>query len=237
VDDSSGQFGRPSAVRRHDRSIHAWAVGPGATIVASTDGGATWVPETAPTTTDLYGVTFADTADGWAVGPGGTVIATIDGGAHWAAQTVPTTQALIGVTSRGQLAWAVGAGGAIVGHQRRRRDLARAKLAELARPVFGGLCRCEQRLGRRRSRHHPCHHRRRRGLDCPEVTDHGLSERRGLPGRDARLGGRRGRRRARHERRRGLLGSCDGRPSPMRPTCTRSTSPPEAMAGRSAWAA
>ena len=82
--------------------------------MASTDGGATWVPETAPTTTDLYGVTFADTADGWAVGPGGTVIATIDGGAHWAAQTVPTTQALIGVTSRGQLAWAVGAGGAIV---------------------------------------------------------------------------------------------------------------------------
>lgn len=93
---------------------HAWAVGPGATIVASTDGGATWAPETAPTTTDLYGVTFADAAHGWAVGPVGTVIATTDGGAHWAVQTVPTTQALIGVTSRDQLAWAVGAGGAIV---------------------------------------------------------------------------------------------------------------------------
>ena len=93
---------------------HAWAVGPGATIVASTDGGATWTSETAPTTADLYGVTFADSADGWAVGPAGTVIATTDGGVHWAAQTVPTTQALIGVASRGQSAWAVGTAGTIV---------------------------------------------------------------------------------------------------------------------------
>ena len=93
---------------------HAWAVGPGATIVATTDGGATWAAETAPTTSDLYGVTFADAADGWAVGPAGTVIATTDGGATWALQSVPTTKALIAVASRGQCAWAVGEGGTII---------------------------------------------------------------------------------------------------------------------------
>ncbi len=93
---------------------HAWAVGPGATVVTTADGGATWVSESAPTTGDLYGVTFADASDGWAVGPAGTLIATTDGGATWASQSVPTTQTLIGVASRGDSVWAVGAAGTIV---------------------------------------------------------------------------------------------------------------------------
>ena len=96
---------------------HAWAVGPESTIVATTDGGASWVAQTSPTTADLYGVAFSDAADGWAVGvagDAGTVIATTDGGADWAAQTVPTTGALIGVAARGQDCWAVGAAGTIV---------------------------------------------------------------------------------------------------------------------------
>ena len=95
----------------------AWAVGPVSTIVATTDGGASWVAQTSPTTADLYGVAFSDASDGWAVGvagDAGTVIATTDGGADWAAQTAPTTGALIGVSSRGQECWAVGAAGTII---------------------------------------------------------------------------------------------------------------------------
>ena len=99
---------------------HAWAVGPVSTIVATTDGGASWVAQTSPTTADLYGVAFSDSLDGWAVGPKGTVVATTDGGAVWSAQAAPTTNAtLVGVAARGRDCWAVGAddasgGGVIV---------------------------------------------------------------------------------------------------------------------------
>jgi photosystem II stability/assembly factor-like uncharacterized protein len=95
-------------------SGHAWAVGPGPTIVATTDGGATWAPEAPATTNDLYGVTFADSADGWAVGPAGTVVATTDGGTTWAPQSVPTSQTLISAASRGQSVWVVGSAGTIL---------------------------------------------------------------------------------------------------------------------------
>jgi photosystem II stability/assembly factor-like uncharacterized protein len=93
----------------------AWAVGPGATIVATSDGGAHWASQNATTTSDLYGVAFSNATDGWAVGPDGTVVATTNGGADWASQTTPTPGAvLIGVASRGAACWAVGAGGTII---------------------------------------------------------------------------------------------------------------------------
>jgi photosystem II stability/assembly factor-like uncharacterized protein len=94
--------------------LHAWAVGPGPTIVATTDGGASWTAQQAPVTQDLYAVAFADDADGWAVGPDGTVVATTDGGAAWSVQATPTTAALIGVACRGADCWAVGEHGTIL---------------------------------------------------------------------------------------------------------------------------
>ncbi len=96
---------------------HAWAVGPGPTIVATTDGGSTWDAQNAPIVADLYGVAFSDASDGWAVGAGddvGALVATTDGGVDWAPQTIPTTAALIGVACRGEDCWAVGAAGTII---------------------------------------------------------------------------------------------------------------------------
>ncbi len=98
-------------------AAHAWAVGPGPTIVTTSDGGASWTAQSPATAGDLYGVAFSDATDGWAVGPDGTVVATTDGGADWAPQTSPTTKTLIGVACRGQDCWAVGgdaAGGVII---------------------------------------------------------------------------------------------------------------------------
>jgi photosystem II stability/assembly factor-like uncharacterized protein len=94
--------------------LHAWAVGPGPEIVATTDGGARWTEQQAPVTSDLYAVTFADAADGWAVGTDGTILATTDGGADWTAQTAPTSVALIGAAATGSGCWAVGEHGTVL---------------------------------------------------------------------------------------------------------------------------
>ena len=94
---------------------HAWAVGPEPSIVATSDGGATWMAQDPGTTHQLYGVAFADASDGWAVGAGETVVATTDGGADWAPQTTPALDTpLIAAAARGAACWAVGIGGAII---------------------------------------------------------------------------------------------------------------------------
>jgi photosynthesis system II assembly factor YCF48-like protein len=95
---------------------HGWAVGYDGTIVATTDGGATWTAQTSGTTNTLIWVSFVDANHGWAVGEFGTIVATTDGGASWTAQTSGTTNHLYGVffvdASHG---WAVGTGGTIRG--------------------------------------------------------------------------------------------------------------------------
>src|SRR5215831_19484521 len=55
------------------------AVGGGGTILHTTDGGATWTPQSSGTTFWLHGVSFLDTNTGWAVGDGGTILHTTDG--------------------------------------------------------------------------------------------------------------------------------------------------------------
>ena len=59
-----------------------------------------------------------------AVGDAGTVLTTADGGATWTAAASGVGQTLFGVRMRstGQ-GWAVGAGGVILGHPRRRPHL------------------------------------------------------------------------------------------------------------------
>ncbi len=74
-----------------------YLVGGAGTILASTDGGARWTLESAPSSADLYGVFFLpDGATGWAVGGNGTILHTTDG-VHWSAQTSPTAQKLYAV--------------------------------------------------------------------------------------------------------------------------------------------
>lgn len=73
---------------------HAWAVGRDGTIIASTDGGASWAPQTSGTTQDLVCVAFSDASNGWAAGAAGTVLRTTDGGATWTPQDAGATSDL-----------------------------------------------------------------------------------------------------------------------------------------------
>ena len=73
---------------------HAWAVGQcsahDAMIIATSDGGAHWRTQYAPTNRpvadELEGVAFVDSRHGWAVGHESLVLATDDGGRHWRRQ-------------------------------------------------------------------------------------------------------------------------------------------------------
>jgi hypothetical protein len=94
-----------------------WAVGGGATILKTVDGGQNWVAQTAPVGVDPYfkGVCFADSLEGWVVGLSGTVIHTTDSGASWEIQPTPTLFGLRWVDFvDNDTGWAVGYGGTIL---------------------------------------------------------------------------------------------------------------------------
>jgi photosystem II stability/assembly factor-like uncharacterized protein len=65
---------------------HGWAVGHDAQILASTDGGATWIKqfEDLKREAPLLDLWFKDANTGFAVGAYGALLTTTDGGAHWA---------------------------------------------------------------------------------------------------------------------------------------------------------
>lgn len=63
-----------------------WAVGGGGAIARTTNGGASWSPQTSATTQLLSDVFFLDANRGWAVGQGQVIVATTNGGATWAVQ-------------------------------------------------------------------------------------------------------------------------------------------------------
>jgi len=63
--------------------MKAWAVGNSGLILATTDGGSTWVSQTAPIAPNLLAVTFADTLHGIAGGSGDLILVTQNGGALW----------------------------------------------------------------------------------------------------------------------------------------------------------
>src|SRR5713226_1443217 len=73
------------------------AVGAGGTILRTTNGGATWTPQSSGTTHWLFGVSFVDANTGTAVGAAGTILLTTDGGATWTPQSSGTTNPLLGV--------------------------------------------------------------------------------------------------------------------------------------------
>jgi len=80
-------------------ALHGWAVGDYNTILATTDGGATWSAQSSgiDKMVSLYGAAFADATHGWAVGGYGTILATGDGGQTWAVQDSGTSEWLHGV--------------------------------------------------------------------------------------------------------------------------------------------
>ena len=78
-----------------------WAVGSSATgnlIIKSTNSGFVWTGQTAPTTEQLFGVSFAVMDTGTAVGGNGTIIHTINGGTNWVSQSSGTNQILNAVS-------------------------------------------------------------------------------------------------------------------------------------------
>src|SRR4029079_12282208 len=56
------------------------------TLIATKDGGATWVKRTLPTDKTLFGIYFSTPSEGWAVGIDGLVLHTTDAGATWTVQ-------------------------------------------------------------------------------------------------------------------------------------------------------
>jgi photosystem II stability/assembly factor-like uncharacterized protein len=112
-----GQFDGDVALRQISfaDATHGWAVGDKGTILASSDGGATWQARPSGTENSLNGVHFADASRGWAVGYNGTILATSDGGATWQARPSGTENVLTGVHfADATHGWAVGDNGTIL---------------------------------------------------------------------------------------------------------------------------
>src|SRR5207249_11370738 len=80
------------------------AVGDSGTILRTTDGGNSWVPQSSGTGNTLFGIAFIDTntatAVGGACGIGGesTIVRTTDGGNTWTTQANPGTVCLFKVS-------------------------------------------------------------------------------------------------------------------------------------------
>lgn len=94
--------------------LRGWAVGTNGTILATTNGGATWSSRSSGVTTLLTDVDFVDGQRGWAVGAGDAVLRTVDGGLTWSASATGVGGNLAAVdfidAARG---WAVGGAGAV----------------------------------------------------------------------------------------------------------------------------
>jgi len=106
-----------TSVQMLEDGLRGWAVGESGTVLATNDGGETWMAQGSPTAHRLRSVYFAsDGEHGWAVGEQGTVIATTDGGKSWSAQSSTTQETLHAVqfAADGELGWAVGDNGAVI---------------------------------------------------------------------------------------------------------------------------
>jgi hypothetical protein len=73
-------------------------VGGAGTILHTSDGGQTWVPQASGTTNQLRAVSFSDSQTGTVVGELGTILRTTDGGATWVPQTSGVTETLLALT-------------------------------------------------------------------------------------------------------------------------------------------
>jgi len=77
---------------------YGWAVGELGTIIATTDGGATWSKQKSGTDHSLTDVEFFDKHLGFAVGLDGTILKTHDGGATWTADRPTVVTHYYGIT-------------------------------------------------------------------------------------------------------------------------------------------
>lgn len=69
----------------------AWISGNGGVILATTDGGSTWVPQTSGVAQNLRGIEALSATEVVVVGWGGRILRTTTGGASWSTVASPTT--------------------------------------------------------------------------------------------------------------------------------------------------
>ncbi len=74
--------------------LHGWIAGIGGMVSVTTDGGATWQPQTSGTRTQLQKIRFINAQRGWAIGLG-DIISTTDGGTHWTVESLSTKEWLL----------------------------------------------------------------------------------------------------------------------------------------------
>jgi photosystem II stability/assembly factor-like uncharacterized protein len=93
-----------------------WVFGETGVVFATTDGGAHWVRQPAPTKHLLLGGAFVDYTHGWLVGAGATILQTNNGGVTWQSGNVRdgagtrfTSASFVG----NSLGWAVGTAGRV----------------------------------------------------------------------------------------------------------------------------
>ncbi len=92
-----------------------WVVGSRGTILATEDGGKSWVPQLSNTERKLNSVHFVNAQQGWVVGSRGTILATEDGGNSWVPQLSNTERKLNSVHFvNAQQGWVVGDDGTIL---------------------------------------------------------------------------------------------------------------------------
>lgn len=96
-------------------ALNGWAAGAGGKILATTDGGQTWLQQNTGITTDLTTIFFVNATSGWAAGGAGVMLRTTNGGAVWSPFYSGTTQDLEGMHFISSLTgWAVGYNGVIL---------------------------------------------------------------------------------------------------------------------------
>ena len=94
---------------------HAWIAGEFGTIMASQNGGVSWVQQRPPFETTLFGIQFLDARRGWAVGIDSVILRTVDGGRTWEVQQAPVQQrSFYDVRIQGRHGWIVGDSGTVL---------------------------------------------------------------------------------------------------------------------------
>jgi photosystem II stability/assembly factor-like uncharacterized protein len=91
--------------------MKAWAVGDTGKVVATTDGGVTWVPQVSNTTQNLISMSFADTLHGIVGGAGNLLLVTRTGGTVWDTVRVANGETNDVFLVDSLLGWAVGKDG------------------------------------------------------------------------------------------------------------------------------
>ena len=98
-------------------TVRGWAVGGRGTIIATRDGGRSWVRQNSGTKATLLALhMLPDAKRGWAVGLEGTIRITSDGGQTWQREWSPHRFDLLAVTftRNGKTGWIVGGSGLIL---------------------------------------------------------------------------------------------------------------------------